>query len=355
MKKKIMVLFLCFTAMALFPLIAVKSTPQSSRLQEQSSLNENKNSENSNEKNIVSKQEEEQNNSKDGQTASFRILDEDTGQTITVDDKNFCYGAVAAEMLPSFDKEALKAQCIATYTHFCRLREEQRKNPDSDLKGADFSAKLSENQYYMSDKAMRNTWGEFYNKSFENIKQAVDEVFGEVLTDSDGKLIIVAYHAVSGGTTETYADVFGKEVSYLQAVPSPGDTVAPGYLSECTVSEKDFKAKILVSDNKVKLSGSADKWIGKFQKTSSGSVKSVKIGNVNFQGTEIRKIFGLRSANFDVAYSDGNFIFTVRGYGHGVGMSQYGAEYMAQQGADCKEILSWYYKGTKTEKYTPKL
>ena len=357
MKKRIIISLLCIAVMALLPLIAVTNTDSDLKTKNSSQKNDVSDTSSRQSENISEKEENTQTSSESSvQTVAedkyFKILDEDTGNIIEVDDRTFCYGAVAAEMMPSFEQEALKAQCVACYTHFCRLREQQRSNPDSSLGGADFSAKLSENQYYMTEDTMKKSWGNLYDESIKNIKTAVDSVFGEVLTDNDGKLIMVAYHAVSGGATEDSADVFGQKVSYLQAVASPGDLAAPGYLSECTVSEKDFKNKILAENKNADLSKNADKWIGKSEKTNSGTVKTIKIGGEEFSGAKIREIFGLRSANFDVSYKDGNFEFTVRGYGHGVGMSQYGAEYMAQQGADYREILSWYYQGVKIEKYS---
>lgn len=335
MKKRIVVSLICFVVMASLPLIA-------SGGENKENSNYELNSEHSSSE--VSRTVSENSAVKE---QYFKILDEDTGDIVTVDDRTFCYGAVAAEMLPGFQSEALKAQCVAAYTHFCRLRNEQRETPDSSLKGADFSADLSDNQYYMSNEAMKEKWGSLYDESYQNIKSAVDDVFGEVLTDDSGELITVAYHAISSGTTETFADVFGEDISYLQAVPSPGDLVAPGYLSEKSISEKDFKNKILSSNNKADVSETADKWLGKAERTNSGMVKSINICNTDFTGTEIREMFELRSADFDIEYKDGEFIFTVRGYGHGVGMSQYGAEYMARQGSTYKEILMHYYQGTK--------
>lgn len=356
MKKRIIISLVCLAVMAVLPFAALKNTdgdikPENVSSENSVSVISNQQSENNSKKEQSSENPSENSIKTVDEEKYFKILDEDTGKIITVDDRTFCYGAVAAEMIPSFEQEALKAQCVACYTHFCRLRENQRSEPDSSLKGADFSAKLSENQYYMSDDAMKKSWGNLYDESLKNIKNAVDDVFGEVLTDSDGNLIMAAYHAVSGGATENCADVFGQEVPYLQAVASPGDLAAPGYLSECTVDEKDFKNKILAENKNADLSNSPDKWIGKSEKTNSGTVKNIKIGGEDFSGAKIRELFGLRSANFDVEYKDGNFEFTVRGYGHGVGMSQYGAEYMAQQGSDYKEILSWYYNGAKLKNY----
>ncbi len=343
MKKRVLALLICFLIMALLPLIAITfktnknqtvitdSNPETDVFDISKSVAE-----------ISTDTSVTKDNNK---KSSFKILDTDSEKIITVDDRTFCYGAVAAEMMPNFEQEALKAQCVACYTHFCRLRSEQRSNPDSSLKGADFSADLSKNQVYMSNEKMKEVWGNLYETSFNSIKSAVDDVFGKVLTDNNGNLITIAYHAISGGATESFLDVFEKDIPYLCAVPSPWDMLVPEYLSEYTLSEDEFKIKITEYEKKSDLSKNPDEWVGKCIKTESGMVKNIKIGNYDFSGTEIRKIFGLRSANFDIEYSNKKFKFTVRGYGHGVGMSQYGAEYMARQGADYKEILSWYYKG----------
>lgn len=342
MKKKVFVSFICFIAMASLPFISTLG--QETKKQEGKALNDNS---------VIEKNESKQEQSKDTEekTDCFKILDEDTQEIITVDDRTFCYGAVAAEMIPSFEKEALKAQCVASYTHFCGLRKKQRENPDSSLKGADFSANLSNNQYYISNEKMKKEWGNLYKTSYENIKSAVDDVFGEVMVDNNNEFITVAYHAISGGTTETFSDIFGKNIEYLQAVASPGDLIAPGYMSKCSVSKQEFKNKISDKNNKTDFSKSADKWIKDIKRTNSGTVTNINIGGIDFTGSEIREIFGLRSANFEIVFSDDSFDFTVYGYGHGVGMSQYGAEYMAQQGADYKEILNWYYQGVKFTVY----
>ena len=255
----------------------------------------------------------------------FHILDTSSNKTITVNDRDFCIGALAYEMPPSFQKEALKAQCTALYTHFSRLRENS-KDP------YDFKADLSKNEFYIKDIPEEN------RKIFS---QAVDEVFGEVLTDDKGNLIDAAYHAISSGQTESAKDIFGFESEYLQPVSSAGDVNVSGYLSSKEISADRF-GKIMLEKG-VNLDGEPSQWTGIIERTKSGTVTKIKIGNKTFSGTEIREIFGLRSADFDIIYSDDKFIFTVYGYGHGVGMSQYGADSMAKQGADHKEIIHHYY------------
>lgn len=278
---------------------------------------------------------------------SFRILDTSTGEIITVPDREFCYGAVAAEMPPSFESEALKAQCVAAYTYFCRERENSRQNPTEDLNGADFKADLSIGQYYMSNETLQERWGTLYESSFEKVKTAVDAVFGEVLTYED-ELIVCAYHAVSGGMTEACADVFCADLPYLTAVASPYDCNAPSYLTTAVFTTDEIESIFRAYDSELDFSGEPQSWFAVKSRTNSGTVTEIEAGGKILDGQTIRSLLSLRSAYFEVEYAENTgFTFTVRGYGHGVGMSQYGAEYMAQQGAAYDEILTHYFTGVQ--------
>ena len=267
----------------------------------------------------------------------FRILDTSSNKIVNIGEREFCIGAVAYEMPPDFQKEALKAQCIACYTYF----SEMRQNSDKEY---DFSADLSNNEFYIKDLS---------DESRKKISQAVDEVFKKVLTDKNGNMIKVAYHAISSGQTESAKDIFGFESEYLQPVSSAGDVNVSGYLSQKEISSKRFK-EIMLSKN-IKLDDEPDTWIGDIERTQSGTVKSIQIGDKNISGADIREIFSLRSANFDISYSNDKFILLVYGYGHGVGMSQYGAESMAEQGASYEEIIHHYYGNCNIEKIDSRL
>ena len=202
----------------------------------------------------------------------------------------------------------------------------------------------------MTDQQLQEKWGDAYEDNLKRIKEICQEAQSLVLRDSDDALITAAYHAISGGVTEASADVFSEARQYLVEVPSPGDTLAPGYQTTVTVSSEDFKAKATAAWPDIKLEGEPQTWIGDSQTTQAGLVKTMKLGSLEPAGDEIREVFSLRSANFDLIFSEDSFLFTVRGYGHGVGMSQYGANFMASQGAACEEILAWYYPGTKIER-----
>lgn len=285
------------------------------------------------------------------EAAVFRILDTGTGEVITVSDREFCCGALAYEMPPGYEQEALKAQCIACYTHFCRLREQQRSGPDAELKGADFSADLSDDEFYISNEHMKKSWGKMYADSRSRIESAVDAAAGLVLTDENGELIDAAYHAISGGVTESAADIFGREDKHLLAVASPWDRSAPDYCTKKEFTEKEFVK--LLKENNSKLNSKTvlaqDEF--KAERTNSGAVLEMDIGGCKLSGAELRSIFSLRSCDFDLQHKNKKFIFTTRGYGHGVGMSQNGAQCMAQQGEDYREILLHYYTDVDITSY----
>lgn len=279
---------------------------------------------------------------------SFQVLDESTGEVTEISDRDFCIGALAAEMPPSFEKEALKAQTAALYTHFCRLREEERADPDEKLKGADFTCNSEKKQVYIPKDKMKTLWKDQFDASYKKLQEAVEEVFAYGLT-YDGKLINAAYCAVSGGVTESAKNAFGQEYPYLTSVASPWDALCDGYLSTVSFTQKEVETIIKDKWKDAALSSSPQEWFTDIKTTDAGTVSAVNIGSQSVTGQEVREAFSLRSANFDVVYTLDAFVFTVRGYGHGAGMSQYGANEMAKQGAGYQEILSWYYPGAKLE------
>ncbi len=280
---------------------------------------------------------------------SFRVLDEADGNIKEIPDKEFCVGALAAEMPPAFEKEALKAQAAALYTHFSRLREEQREDPDKTLEGADFKVNSEKKQGYLQKDKMKEQWKDTFDDSYKKLEEAVNDVFSEIIT-YDGKLITATYCAVSSGTTETAGAVFGKDYPYLKSVASPWDALCDGYLSTVTFTQKEVEDVIKKKWDGITLPSSPQEWFSDIKMTDAGTVSAITVGNKTLSGKDLREAFSLRSASFDVVYTLDAFVFTVRGYGHGVGMSQYGANEMAKQGASYKEILAWYYPGTKLER-----
>ena len=189
---------------------------------------------------------------------------------------------------------------------------------------------------------MKTKWNSNFKKYYSKIKKCVDDVFPEVIEEENGDLILAAYHAISSGETEKCEDVFGGDLKYLTNVESPGDKLAKDYETTLEINLDDFKKALKNQEKDLSFEGEPP------ERTKGGMVKEINICSKNFKGTQIRKIFSLRSADFDLNYNQEKnaFIFTVKGYGHGVGMSQTGAQYMAKNGSNYKQILSWYYPNT---------
>lgn len=280
------------------------------------------------------------------QSPYFCVLDESNGKILNIPDKEFLYGAVTAEMPARFETEALKAQAVASYTYFCKSRNDFENSPDKSKKYA-FKVNTEKWLNYVPENQMHKKWGSEFDKYYSKIKDAVDSVFGEVIED-EGNLILAAYHAISSGKTEKSSDVFGGDLKYLTNVESPGDKFASGYETTVEISEEKFKELISKKWNDCNFDYNPENWIRDILRTDAGMVKEVSVASHKAKGTEIREIFGLRSSDFNVDYDKESkkFIFRVFGYGHGVGMSQCGAQYMAQQGSDYKKILEWYYPNT---------
>ena len=353
MKKRVILLFLSLLIMASVPLIAVEGgTGQENPF---SDLSKNKTispeKETAVEKKTDSGSEKlnsETDNSKQNE-AIFKILDTSSGKVISIEEKKFCIGALAYEMPPGFEPEALKAQTVALYTFFSRKRQQQLENPDPKLMGADFSADLSKGEVYINEDQLKEKWGRQYDSSSKKIHSAVDDVFGEIIYDSSGSPIDACYHAISGGRTENAEDIFGIADSNLIAAASPYDITAPDYLTRVSINADDFKDKLKAEENSINTELKPDDYIGKIKRTPSGSVTEIELCGICFTGLEIRRIFSLRSAVFELEYKNDEFIFTVRGYGHGVGMSQWGAQGMALQGSSYREILCHYYNITDND------
>lgn len=272
---------------------------------------------------------------------SFRILDESTQQVLNVSDADFLYGAIVTEMGPASEPEALKAQAVAAYTYYSRLRKQaQEKNADSD-----FTADPQNWKVYVTIEQMQQRWGDQFQGYYDKLTSVVSDVAGKVL-ESDGELIDATYYAISSGKTESSEDVWGGKLDYLVPVASPGDMLANGYQTTVTLSAEEFKNAVLKVLPKADFSGDPYTWVGNAQRTNSGTVETIAIGGKEMKGDAARSAFGLRSANFTVSYLDGVFSFLVKGYGHGVGMSQTGAQFMAEHGATYEEILAWYYPNT---------
>ena len=251
-------------------------------------------------------------------------------------------GVVAGEMPASFEDEALKAQAVAARTYILSLMTSAKAaHPDAAVCDDPGCCKA-----HLTDAQMRDNWGDSCEANYAKITSAVHATDGQYLT-YEGEAIEAVFHSSSAGMTEDSAEVWNAR-PYLVSVESPETAEdVPNYVTSVTVSAADFAAKISGAYPEADLSGEPITWLGPVTNDGSGRVESAEIGGVQVPGTELRTLFSLRSTAFTLNCTDSGFLFTVTGYGHGVGMSQYGANVMAGSGSDYREILAHYYPGTE--------
>ncbi len=269
-----------------------------------------------------------------------------TIETLPLED--YVKGVVAAEMPADFEMEALKAQALTARTYIIKML----LNPtDMNLpEGADITDAII-HQVYKNDADLQNIWGKDYDWKIKKITQAVKETEGKIIT-YDGKPIEALFFSTSNGQTQNSEDYWSSAFPYLRSVDSPWDKDSPKYFFQQAFSVGEVESKL-----DVKLSG--DGQIGKIVKRTSGNyIDVIDINGKKLSGKDIRVSLNLKSSDFTILKKKDQVIVQTRGYGHGVGMSQYGANGMAQEGKDYTKIVQHYYNGveiTDTKAYTTKL
>ena len=253
------------------------------------------------------------------------------GSVINLNMTDYLIGVVSSEMPASFNFEALKAQSVLARTYALKAKQTGKKLTDT-----------VSTQSYIDIDQMKNKWGNSFNTYHNKIKNAVENTNGEYLS-YNGNYIEALYHSTNNGKTESSLDVFGNYYPYLISVSSEYDKNASSYL-------RTINMPLDTISNKLGLSLNNDSVISILSYTDGGNIKEININGNNFSGKKVRELLGLRSADFDISISDNNANITTRGYGHGVGMSQYGANGMANAGYSYKDILSHYYPGTTLTK-----
>lgn len=253
------------------------------------------------------------------------------GSVINLNMTDYLIGVVSSEMPASFNLEALKAQSVLARTYALKAKQTGKKLTDT-----------VSTQSYIDIDQMKNKWGNSFNTYYNKIKNAVENTNGEYLSYNEN-YIEALYHSTNNGKTESSLDVFGNYYPYLVSVSSEYDKNASSYL-------RTISMPLDTISNKLGLSLNNDSVISIISYTDGGNIKEININGNNFSGKKVRELLGLRSADFDISISDNNANITTRGYGHGVGMSQYGANGMANAGYSYKDILSHYYPGTTLTK-----
>ena len=252
------------------------------------------------------------------------------GSIITLTMNDYLIGVIGAEMPASFNIEALKAQAVLSRTYALKKIENNQKLTDT-----------VSTQRYKDNNELKSMWGNDYQKYYTKIKEAVEST-DNITLKYKGNYIDAVYHSTSNGKTEDAVNVWGNSVEYLKSVDSSWDQDASSYLR---TENKDL-------NNILNLLGINNENINFeiISRNKSGRVETIKVGDNIFTGVEFRNLLGLRSADFDINVVNNEIIITTRGYGHGVGMSQYGANGMANTGYNYSQILKHYYPGTYEEK-----
>lgn len=248
----------------------------------------------------------------------------------------YVLGVLAGEMPISFELEALKAQAVASRSYVLK-RLDYNKDKDYDVVDS------ITNQVYLDNEHLKKAWGDNYIKNINKLKTAVNETFNEYL-ECDGQIADALFFSTSNGYTENSELVFNFAVSYLKSVSSPWDKeVTTAFKTTKEMSLQEFYERLnLPYQEKIKIEN--------IDRSATNRILKIKINNQEFTGREIYNKLKIRSTDFTIEQENANVIITTIGYGHGVGMSQYGALGMAKKGYNYKEILTHYYQNTQIKK-----
>lgn len=317
MKKYLLLILFCAVAIMLIPLSLSKGSASV---------------ENGETTEIFTTEKKEETTQKPQET--IQVFRAQTDTTVDMTMFEYICGSVAAEMPLAYNEEAIKAQAVACYTNAMRL-----KKANSESKG-DISDDTTVHQGYIDKNERKEKWGDSYEKYEKKLQNAVKEVYEKGIYYKN-ELCVASFFAISNGKTEDAKNIWNTTVPYLKSVDSSWDKTATKYPSTVTYTKEEFVklAKSLKAEvsktNQIKIT----------KTTETGTVTKVKLGSSTFTGEEIRKAFGLRSPTFKIKTTDDSVTFTVYGYGHGVGLSQNGANALAEKGYTYEEILKHYYTG----------
>ena len=272
--------------------------------------------------------------------ATIKLYHSKTGEIEELPIDEYLYGVVSAEMPVKYDIEALKAQAVVarTYTIY-QITHSNGKHGDADIcdNYACCQAWISKEDRFAKweEKEAEDNW--------QKIVNAVDSTQGKVIT-YNGEVIDAFFHSNSGGITETASNVWGgQNYPYLQSVETSGEDEYSEYNSEVETSKEELINKIRKKHSEIEINYDEQDSIKIIELTESGRVKTIKLGNIEIAGTELRTLLGLKSTNFSFEIRDNSIIFFVKGYGHGVGMSQTGADSLAKQGINYEDIIKHFY------------
>lgn len=266
--------------------------------------------------------------------ADLCLYDAALGQTITVSPEEFLIGAAACELPAVWPDQAILAQMVASHSYALSLGDQPMQVNSALCSG------------WTDAEVLQARWGDEFEERYQHLADLAQTVQSALLC-YEGAPAAACYHSISAGKTEASQNVWVTALPYLQGVDSPWDTTVADY--EVTITYSTEQVYTMLQSLGLTPDDDPAGWFGAASLDDAGYVASMEIGGSTFSGTTLRSAFSLRSASFTVSYSDGLFSFTTHGYGHGVGLSQYGAKAMAEGGADWQKILLYYFPGCQIE------
>ena len=265
------------------------------------------------------------------------------GEARTMKLEDYVVSVVAGEISPDFPTEAIRAQAVAARTYALYKQKTARPAQHEEADVCDDPAHCAAFVDLKTEAAAR--WGEQADTAEDVIRQAVEDTAGQVLT-YEGEPIVAVFSSAAGEKTERAVDVWGSDIPYLQSVDSPGGEACPKYYDAVVLTADEIRERAAKTLPSADLSGDPSGWFKASERSEAGGIVRMKFGGVEVKGTVMRTLLGLNSTNFTVKIDGNTLTFTTTGYGHGVGLSQWGAKYSAEQGQTYDEILAHYYPGT---------
>ena len=273
---------------------------------------------------------------------TISVMKTENGRVDTLSARDYIIGVLAAEIDFNYHDEALKAQAVASYTYALYMRQ---KGASDELNGAHISDDPGVHQGYLDEEQRKEKWGVKFEENEKKAGEIFDSVEGKAIYYNK-KPIMAVYHDLNSGKTESSLTVWKEDIPYLKQAQSPGDRLCADYITTVELTYDEFGSMIKKLDG-IKLDEDKENWIGNVEKTESGYVLSVEVCSGKISSLDFRKILGLNSCCFEITSTEKGVKITVKGNGHMVGMSQYGADYMARQGSDYEEILKNYYSNVE--------
>lgn len=273
---------------------------------------------------------------------AFKLLLTESGEIIEVSPVDYVTGCLFAQIPVSYHEEALKAQAVCAYTYALRMIRNNLLYPSEENKNADITDDPTTCQPYFNEEQAKKYYGDEYDLYYGKVREAAEYGTQHVITYK-GEPIYSVYHSVSTGFTNTAYSVWGRDFPYLKSVASEWDREYRNFTCTSEISVEKVRVILLGYDRGITMPVDYSLWFTDYRNNEGGYVENLRVGDGTLSGGDMWRIFNLRSTDFKIEYTGTVFKITTKGYGHGVGLSQYGADYMAANGFNANEILTYYY------------